>query len=479
MYIVSIPKNIPTNKPFYYDKRFNPKIIGMDTESALSYLRRSEFVKSGSYYKFTIFSGAYAKWKGFLSARTVITAIKNGHTDIDIWQHSNPIGVTYHKDKKDKNFYTYSVSGGRLNFTIDIDSHKYINNIEDLKIYILDRGLQLPFLISHSSRSGFHAVYRGFGNEWDYDNKIKYLARFCGINDPIKDYHQFREILSKNGIDPAYLNNYKNHPEHDKFRIQGSINSKRVDEYGRAWVVSTWYNDDYSNEQLIPEIRFQIVRNIKNHINQFWTELQRPIEKVLKINRVARLEHIPGLAKVLSDNITMLKHGMLYISSNRLAMSMGVNQTTASEWLRRCVSCGIITVIEDYSYDPMNTESRKPRLYGAGELINNILNDIYPVNTGPSYDCTIPFKVGETQDHLCNDIRYLYKNGISKEDIVEFLYIKEIESKKYPGYHRYRTKNDIYRLVDNWFNKSYISQAYKPQINIGDKTDEFRSKISV
>lgn len=472
------------NTPWYFKKGHKATINGVDKDRVIRYLSNPKYLKPGSLYKFTIYSRFQDRWGYFICAKSVIKAIKSGHVDIDIWQHANLVQRCYNKSK---GTYFTSIFGNTRHFTFDIDDHPYIDTIEDLRAYIRSRGLPEPAIISHTSDRNFHVVYYGLGPGYSFDDKLKFLCIFAQIDEPVDGKNDLLDKLKAHGIDFRYNNVYKDHPEQEKFRIPGSINSKRVDEYGMSWGVSSWFNDEYDVEGFsLPEIPFQVFKSVKKDTDQFWKEFQKPIKTLLREQRITTNRAIAKqFAEILSDNITYLKNGELRLSQIRLAHVMGIAQPMVSRYLKRMVKEGILEVTEDYYFNSNSPFNRKARKYGVGPVLKEIIETEYDRKKqerrkGKTYDLTKPYVTGEVWEHMSTDIRYMCMMGFEFDQISKFLHIKDVESRETVKSGRFRTENDIQCMARHCVDKLAEwgkTIAYRPPFSLEEKLKEFRERV--
>jgi hypothetical protein len=309
-----------------------------------------------------------------IQSKTVVAAVNNGHVDIELWMFVNPMCEVTRIDHYGQKRTVWDFNGKTQSFVVDFDNLVGIVSIEDLLTAMVAKNMPLPYYVSQTGPSNFHACYAGKFNSWP-QQKIKWLLKkWANIDSECEDSVELYNRLLDSGIDTNY---YSQHYGKHKIRVPGSINSNHKDENGKSWIVSGWRNPRYNiadtqyyeetakpRPSHVPSDNVKSISLNKTVVKKFDSEpFIKPISAMIEDllpNKITRIDK-DKLSKAIANNVNFLVKNKCKITQTLWAEEIGCQQPDISRLLKTLVSKNILTKISD---DYQIGEFAKT--YGAG-----------------------------------------------------------------------------------------------------------------
>jgi DNA-binding Lrp family transcriptional regulator len=429
-----------------------------------------------------------SKVSPFAKERTWKTALKNGHTDTEVFSYVNNFKKVLRATKHGNTVTEYESCDVIQNLVLDIDNALFYGPESFVK-FLEWHNLPVPSIISQTSIDSFHFVYR-FKLEDPSKGLTQKDALYLALMLTKKPFNESEpgntaedNINGLEGnyftIDKSYI---KQHPSNHKFRVPGTPKIKHGKDVFvcRGWasdrprfvsqhelrvaagcyeVFGPVYKSEFhwSDGSYISGLEDICINNTTTTVNETkkYTKLEAPAvvklaKKVFKendfwknhiidfqeeIQKVLPKRYASKYANWLAQNLTFLKQGKCAISQVRLAEELGITQVTVSKHLKLLVEAEVLWTNNFY------IKNKSPKTYRLGFVM---INRIYTIDT--SYDIGKEYESGTTNEQFMNDIRYLRSSGIEKEEVVTLITIKMDKKPK----SKQRRTRDIEKAVDRW-----------------------------
>ena len=465
---------VKRQKNYYHNKEIIAK--GGDAEAMRAFVE--EACVDAVTRKLTWFAANSTKhsdsWHSYLSATSILSGIKNGHTGVDCFFYVNLLRC--HKKKIGKIWSSdhFLVSKDAKNIIVDIDNHPTATTIEELIDDLKSKGVIIPRYISQTSSRSFHLVYLGDRISLSQERVETLCAKIAGVEKKPMQKREFHRLLRKGGVDPnSFLVGHESH----KMRVPGSVNSKRDD----GWVVKGWSNENYLYNRtdflealgevgIFYEEKKRHLRIAEKYENEFW---RKDIPKIVMILvKVLPRKTAAKTAEFFAKRFGWLKEDRCNIRGEDFADFMNWGQQYGAKILRKLTNFGIIKMVKDYIHDPSNPSRSRARSYGLGDIVRSAFAK--KECKKPKINLTIPYTAGQTWDQMSEDIRNCYGQGASESQIVNFVMKKQQITRSHRSQ---RPKKDIKSMVENWVSKFHSDRNpgfFRPPKCLIDFDEEIR-----
>lgn len=468
MLLVSSNKDIVTNKvrfpPFWKGQEFLP--FKGDTKEIEKFLQEVENDKNFFCPRF--FLKTYGgKVANSLSLRSIKSAIKRGFDSSEIYMYINSFEKNVFWRKGEPN---YIPAHSTSNFKIDLDNVPYKSINQLLKVFKNNPCLT-PDMIIQTNINNFHLVVLGAAGQWnDKKKRIAHVCKMFGVNFDQIDEKIALSLLKNKGVDP---NSLLCSPDKANIRIPGTVNFhnglvKKTD--GSVFTCKVWKNTSkiinnipVINEENILDLR----KNKKKHIDKskFWIHYRQPVYEVV-FNVIKNKKISKKISDLLCNDLTWLQKDRLQITQTSWAKELEVDQPRVSRIIRSLVNSKILKII-DNEYIP----GQKSKVYGMGTVLFSRLEFLKKQfessalsqkdNTEKYYKnkLNMPYYEGDSLVNRMADIRFLHKEGVEFDDVVDFCYAKQ----SYYGKTNMIYLHEIRYMAYQWFNgKAMIKPKKKP-----------------
>lgn len=450
MYVSNLATVTKKKTPFYRQANTIPYSGNM--EILLGFLNK---INSDDGYRITV--KEYDKWSRDLSVKTVISAIKNGHTGMDVWAFIHP---HYKKTINDNGlirtaYFPYHVFS---HWVMDLDNCGMSSIDEVLALY--DKaGMQRPYCIVKTGPFNFHVFVWGV-KEWnEYESRIAYILKLFDKNINLQNYEEVDAFLKTKGVDSHILSlETKWH----KIRVPGSVNSK-YSKPGQPFICEGWLNPYFNNaaevvnSDIVPEIPKKERKRTLYKVAEVKKEIPERINQVIPLIEASLRNHFSRkvaklFATYFAHNINYLSKFQMRISQRYLSKMFNIQQPTVSKHLKKLCKLGFLERDENYE------KGKIAKRYKAGPKLNTLImaKKQFAQEEEPTNIVHDDYVSGGSNDQMLSDIRYLYKNGANTEDIFK---VCQLKMRNRPPIRR-KSDSQIrcaIKLCENWNNSNGVS----------------------
>ena len=378
-----------------------------------------DFIDSSNKLTYRVKSIKFDKYSPCVKPDTVKRAIRNGHEDIELWLHVNPVTKESYKDSYGFWRTRYSGNGKTQSWVLDLDNIEGVSNIGELRTTMAVRNVPIPYMIVQTSPNSFHCAYHGLMGDWPEKKRKWVIEKWCGCE---LNEHNMNDTCKENGVDLFYFNlSFTNHA----IRVPGSINTNYKKD-GKYWECISWKNDkytsectDYIDEKTKPQrVNIPDPNVVALPVPKFVPRFDifvEPVTQLLEELIPKGFVHIKldSLARLVANNAIFLAKGQCRIHQVTWAKKLECSQYDISRLVNRLTKLGILEKVDD-SYKPGSYS----KTYKAGEMLKRAIGETGRQIQPPDW---VRWDDGTSHERLLYDVRYFCSQGLDDIDVLRKL----------------------------------------------------------
>lgn len=388
-----------------------------------------------------------AQSSGCVASKTVLRTLRNGHYSAEIHVYVNTFEKRFNPRTR-RNEWVWDEKS--TNWVIDLDKTRYQSCAEVLELF-KDRPLLKPSMITTTSTGSYHLVITGGKGVWTRSRRIEHVCKIFGIQTAGVHERFVFEALKAYGVDIHVL---LQEPGHATTRITGTLNHRKhlvKNSDGSLFTVKTWINKDKIEVIQPTMIEINELRAIEpEKICIFWYHYISTVSEMS--NLVLKDKELSmALAKMLCNHFGWLKAGRLQITQTKWAEKLGIDQPKMSRVITLLCNAHILRrTVDEYKIGKFS------KSYGLGfALISRIefqkrANSINSLPFDRKYYLNKigkAYEPGQSNDTRMADVMFLHREGVEKNDIIDFCYRKQVKFGKIgDAYYK-----EIIDLANHWF----------------------------
>jgi DNA-binding Lrp family transcriptional regulator len=383
----------------------------------------------------------------YASKRSLESAIRNGHSDAEMWIYVNPMQqkvTNYNGTYRTK----FEAVDGYNSFVLDIDRLPGIDSIKKMEKYLKSLNMPIP-LIVQTGPENFHLAFFT-KQDIDKDYIIGIAAKIAKIERIPADSFGARAAFARTGVDYNYI--VQTHKSH-KIRLPGSINHNHIVDK-KPFVCKSNFKMSYM-EDFVADMELELPEK-EQELRKKYTKKQKDPYMVLllkdEISKVVGKRNALRVARYIYDNLGFLRKNNCAIPQERIGRILNIQQPAVSKILKKLCDGGYLTIQLGGYYNFQERFGKTVcKVYGGGIRLWNLLSKPTEnaLNAVAKRVSTLKeeYEPGSSYHQYLKDVRDLYYLGASAEETIEIISIKNLA---------YMSKNYKKR---NWKNEE-IRTAY-------------------